>query len=60
MLSGIVKRDPLIEVRAALRDTSGPQQRSTHKAMPNHARDCRRLSLRERQELRRKVAYHAA
>ena len=47
MLYRIVKRDCVIQMRSALRDVSRKQQRHTHKAMPDHERDCRPLFLGE-------------
>ena len=60
MLGRIVKRNRLIEMRSPFRDIPGIQQESAHEAMPDHERKQRFLLLRERQEVRRKVANYVA
>ena len=60
MLGGIVKRDRLIEVRPAFRESPVRSQGNTHEAMADHERDCCPLLLGERQELRRKLAHGIA
>jgi hypothetical protein len=47
-------------VHPSFRDISREQQGVSHKAMPDHERDCRRLLLRARQELRREIATNIA
>ena len=56
MLGRIVKRDRLIQVRRPSAMSPVNSKEIAHEAMPDHERDCRPLLLRERQELRRKVA----
>ena len=53
----IVQHDCAIEMRSPLRDIPRMQQGRAHEAMPDHERDGRRLLLRERQELRCKLAH---
>ena len=60
MLGGIVERDSAIVVGSPSRDVADVQQGHAHKAVPDHERDCGPLLLRERQELRRKLAHHIA
>src|SRR6516225_2314378 len=60
MLGRIIKRDRAIEMHSRIRDVPGRQQGHAHETMPYHERNGRPLPLCERQELRRKLAYHVA
>src|SRR5262252_3046467 len=60
MLGWIIKRDRAIEMRSHIRDVTGRQQGHAHETMPDHERNGRPLPLRERKELRRKLAYYVA
>ena len=56
MYGRIVEHDALIVVRSAFRNVSRPRQGNAHEAMPDNKRDGCPLLLRERQELRGKLA----
>src|SRR5271169_4111878 len=60
MLHGVVERDRAVEMRSRLEKVARMQARQARDTMPDYERYGRRLLLRQGQELRRKLANHAA
>ena len=60
MLGNIVKRKRLIRICPTLHHVACAEQRDAHHTMPHDERECGRLLLRVRQELRRNVAQQIA